>query len=73
MHPTPFLFPSLISSQETQEQDGSSDSLLEEWGQPEQRAGFSNNGRMSPELLKVITIHCRETKTEKGQPVVAAD
>ena len=39
--PSPFLFPSLISSQEAQEQDGSSDSLLEEssleWGQPEQR------------------------------------
>ena len=33
-------------------------------------AGFSNNGRMSPELLKVITIHCCETKAEKGQPVV---
>ena len=35
-------------------------------------AGFSNNGRMSLELLKVIAIHCCETKAEKRQPVVGA-
>lgn len=40
--PPHFLFPPLISSQEAQEQDGSSDSLLEEYSpecwQPEWRS-----------------------------------